>query len=285
MKHLGAMLLWVYATHSAYGIPFDYPDTGSGIEQGCIGKAHCVFILPGAGNSTEADWRSDIDIITAHLPSDWGFVSHRPSPGEIQYTNIDINEAMLAVSDLGLLFNSSNLHVVTLSDGVRVGREIQQIGVLPKNTGLVGELDPLVEVSSPGLESNYLGFVTYWSQYPGFEQPAVPEGDFAYPIYLGPANPSDPFAHHSFVLGSFRDEIAELLTAIAREDGTFHAVASDHYNFFRISEDESFFDFGSIISQPILGVPGDLFNTWSPTGGGGLGFESFPLWIKTTEEE
>jgi hypothetical protein len=190
----------------------DYPRLRS-VQNGCEPATveHCIVIIPGAGSANEVNWRDDIDILTKHLPRSWGFLALRPEPGSLLYTERDIAHAIGMVQRLARDFNAHSLHMVQLSDGARVGREVQVAAVLPARMGLIAELDPRV-VAIPSLSSDYLAYVTYWRQYSGLPGPHIPTGPKAFSIQLSPS------LDHSEILGGYRDEVNVLLQAIARED-------------------------------------------------------------------
>lgn len=263
----------------AWGIEFDYVNypKNRNVAKGCgPGVVQCLLIVSGAGSASEADRRNDVDVLTANLPRGWGFVALQPEGGGLRYSPSDISGAVETAQMLGTRFANHNLHMVNLSDGVRVGREIQQANALPSSMGLVAEIDQLVKTASPSLAPDYLAFVTYWRKHDGdcppfalCADPEIPALPNAFSIQLS----TD--ASHGEILGKRRADVADLLNAIAA-GGQEELLrrAHDQRELLSIDNDiSSGGDDDPSITDP---APGDE----GPVGGGGIGVESFPLWLR-----
>lgn len=284
-----AMLVAIPSRAELLTVP-EYPPIGN-VQVGCQGVDQCVVYFSGGGTTTLQDIQETLQDLTFGLfPSTVGIIAHRPTGsllGKLVYSSADLNTARTNVSQLSSQFGT-HLHTVGISEGVRAMREAQTS--YGSATGLWVEIDQFSPYETPPVLATLdrEQFVAYHGQYssnlqatwhtgpPSLENPSFPfytialdgieAGEFVASFHVG-VIPLGVTSAHAVLRLRVLDNVAGIAEML-RWQQTNQWVEAPTTN-----------GTPAVTSPPLGSGP------TAPSGGGGLGVESFPAWLVRQEQQ
>lgn len=253
------------------------------VQQGCAGATQCIIYLSGGGTVTTAGIQNDLKILTAGLPPGVGLIAHRPSDylGNLYvYSSSDIENLKGDAGAYSPQFGS-RLVTVGVSDGVRAMRSAA--GSYGQQAGIWIEIDQFSIFPIPALDTtrSFQVVSSYSTRWPAELQPLFNTGPLS---YTGPSDRYSIILNTAGLQNIFTVHNDTIQLGIAATNGALLPALSNDLPgmryVFMIQVDGQWLEVpvGSGepgVTAPPQGGPG------SPSGGGGIGIESFPAWLRT----